>query len=333
MEAKAVVAIDKFRVEIREVEIGEIGEWDIQVELERSAISVGTEAYVLANPERYERPYIPGYSPIGRIVKAGSKAARLFADGERVTYFQPRAPIDMIQNCGAHQSPAIINVDPENSGKTPSNAYCVKVPKELPSDQAAYGGIASISDLGVSLARQRVGDRAFVVGQGMIGQLAAQYLKLRGAEVAVADLHEKRLTLSTESGADHSILVNTDNVADELKALWPDGADIVADCTGSYRVVESIVPTVKTRGKFIFLGWCKGTDFNMELFHGRIFEAYFPWGLEGPRISSAWRLMENGAMKIRHLITHRFGVHDAQQAYDLIYQAPQEYVGILLEWE
>lgn len=332
MKANAVVAVDNKKVEIREVEIGTLGEWDIQVELETSAISVGTESYVLSTPERYERPYIPGYSPIGRVVVVGEKAAERFAVGDRVTYFQPRAPLDVIQNCGGHQSPAIVNVDPKKVGTTPSNAYCEKVPPDLQSDTAAYGGIASISCLGISLARQSVGDRAFIIGQGMIGQLAAQYLRLRGAEVAVADLHEKRLSLSRQSGADYCMLAGTNPVADELLELWPEGADIVVDCTGSYRVVESIAPTVKVRGKFIFLGWCKGTGFNLELFHGRVFEAYFPWGLEGPRISSAWRLMKTDTLKIPHLITHRFHVRDAPKAYELIYRAPAAYVGILLDW-
>ncbi len=67
----------------------------------------------------------------------------------------------------------------------------------------------------------------------------------------------------------------------------------------------------------------------MEKFHGRVFEALFPWGLEGTRIASTWRLMELGAFKIDHLITHRFEIEDAQAAYDLVFESPQDYVGII----
>ena len=331
MRAHAVVATGNKTVEFQQVEIGEPGEWDITVHLETSAISVGTESYVLANPALYARPYIPGYAPIGRVVETGDKASELFSIGDRVSYFQPSEPVSMTQNCGAHQSPSIINVDPAKSGTTPSNAFCVKVPGRLPTDIAAYGGIASISSLGISLARQRVGDRAFVVGLGMIGQFAAQFLKLRGAEVAVADLYDGRSERSLQSGADFVIPAGVD-LAYGLKEIWPDGADIVVDCTGSYRVIEEITSAVKIRGKFVFLGWCKGKDFSFEPFHGRVFEAYFPWGLEGPRVSSAWRLMESKALKIDHLITHRFDARNAHEAYELIYAAPERYVGILLDW-
>ncbi|HUT23277.1 MAG TPA: zinc-binding dehydrogenase, partial [Sumerlaeia bacterium] len=190
----------------------------------------------------------------------------------------------------------------------------------------------SISCMGISLAKPNVGDRALVIGQGMIGQFAAQHLKLRGAEVAVADLHEKRLGLSAESGADHVIHAGEQNVAEAVRSIWPPGADIIVDSTGDCRVVEASLPAIRTRGKYVFLGWYKGADFNLETLHGRVFEAYFPWTLEGARVLSCWRLMDAGAMQVDHLITHRFPAEDAQKAYDLIYAAPEQYAGVMLDW-
>ena len=114
MRARAVVSTATRQVALCDVEIGAVGEWDVMVELEQSAISVGTESYVLATGS-FPRPYIPGYAPIGRVVEVGAEAARLFAPGERISYFQPRAPVAVVQNCGGHQSPAIINVNPPNA--------------------------------------------------------------------------------------------------------------------------------------------------------------------------------------------------------------------------
>lgn len=331
MKAKAIISTDVRKMEVQAIEINSLEEWDIMVELEASAISVGTESYVLSS-DRYPRPYIPGYSPIGRIVAIGTKAAELYNIGERVTYFRPNKPVDILQNCGGHQSPAMLNVNPERLHK--SNLYCEKVPAGLSSERAAFGGISSICCLGVSMARQNVGDRALVVGQGMIGQLAAQHLKLRGAEVAVADLYEKRLLLSKQSGADHIINSGETDMVEAVRALWPDGADIIVDTTGNHKVVEKASDAIKSKGKFVMLGWVKGSEFTMEKFHHfRVFEAFFPWGLEGPRIASTWRLMETEAFKIDHLITHRFEIEEAQAAYDLIFDAPQDYVGIVFNWK
>ena len=331
MLARAVVSTATRRVELRQVEIGAVGEWDVAVELERSAISVGTESYVLAAAD-FARPYIPGYAPIGRVVEAGDRAAARFSPGDRISYFQPRKPHALVQNCGGHQSPAVIEVDPAQRDLLASNTYCVTVPERLSTERAAFGGIASISSLGVTLAAPRVGDRALVIGQGMIGQLAAQHLKLRGAEVAVADLHDLRLELARRSGMDHIINAGRENVVETIRELWPEGADIVADATGSYRVVEQAVGALRREGTVLFLAWYKGADFNLQTFHGTVFRACFPWTLKGDHVLASWRLMESGALRVDDLHTHAFPVAEVQQAYDLIYRAPQEYVGISLDW-
>jgi 3-hydroxyethyl bacteriochlorophyllide a dehydrogenase len=334
MKGKAVVAVDEKKVEFLDIDVDPIGEWDILVELEFSAISAGTEAYMLSSFKKrgYAHPYVPGYAPVGRVTAAGDKANTLFAVGDRVSYFAPCASRGLDNNCGGHQSPARLDVDPANRDLFGSNTYCVKIPEGLSLERAAFAGISSISCLGISLVKPQVGERAVVIGQGIIGQFAAQHLKLRGAEVAVADLHGKRLALAKQVGADHLIDTGARSLPEAVKCLWSGGADIIVDSTGSYRVVEDSVTAIRTRGRYVFLGWYKGADFNLELFHGRIFEAYFPWTLEGTRVVSSCRLMETGALKVDDLVTHRFKASDAQAAYDLIYRSPDQHVGILLDW-
>lgn len=332
MKGNAIVAIGPKQVEIQEVEIGELGEWDIKVKLEKSAISVGTESYLVAECEKGGR-LITGYAPVGRIVEAGKKAAVSFPVGERVSYFRPRQPEDIRQVCGGQQGTAILNVNPEGRDMLAADAYCVKVPGGVSSERAAFAGISSVSCQGVSLSRPEVGDKALVLGQGMIGQFAAQHFRLRGCEVAVADLHEKRLELSRQSGADHTINCTTEDLVESVRAFWPDGADIVADSTANYDLIEESIGAARYRGKYVFLAWCKGTDFNLPALHNQIFEAYFPWTLQGRRVLHSFRLMQNDCLKIDHLITHRFAYTEAQKAFDLIYSAPERFAGILLDWE
>ena len=293
---------------------------------------MGTESYVLSRHRKDAKPYIPGYAPVGRVVQVGRKAASSFEVGDRVSYFAPTAPAGAGQGCGGHQSPAICHVDPQSRDLLGSNTYCVKVPEALSCERASFGGISAVSCMGAGMVGPNVGDKALVIGQGMIGQFAAQHLKLRGVEVAVADLHEKRLHLSKESGADHAVNCTRQNMVEAVRSIWPDGADIVVDSTGSYDAIEASVDAIRFRGRYVFLGWCKGSGFNLEKFHGRVFEAYFPWTLEGRRVLSSWRLMETEALKVDHLVTHRFSYRDAPDAYDLIYSAPDQYVGIMLDW-
>jgi len=331
MQAEAIVAVDARKVEIREIDIGEVGDWDIRVELETSAISVGTESYVLSLESVREHPFVLGYAPVGRVVETGARVTS-FAVDDRVSYFAPRTPEGAGQQCGGHQSPGIIDVNPQIRSLLGPDCYCVKVPEGLSSERAAYGGISAVSCRGVSMVEPQVGERVLVVGQGLIGQFAAQHFRLRGAEVAVADLYAKRLEAAPIGGADHTIDSSTQDMAGAVRGIWPGGADIVTDTTGNYAAIETALDALRWRGRVVFLGWCKGTGFNFPKMQGKVDSAHFPWTLEGQRVESSWRLMVDEALKVDHLTTHRFAFRDAQQAYDLVYDDPEGTLGILLDW-
>jgi hypothetical protein len=63
---RALVAAGDGDVEIRSVSVERITEWDIQVQLERSAISIGTESHVVRKIASAESPVIVGYAPVAR---------------------------------------------------------------------------------------------------------------------------------------------------------------------------------------------------------------------------------------------------------------------------
>ncbi len=335
MTGTAIVAVGNGKVEIREIKVPRVDEWDIRVALERSAISAGTESHVVRSIANINKPLVLGYAPIGRIEAVGEKAAALFAVGDRVSYFCPSPSTAGPDNCsGGHQSPAVLNVNPLSRDLLGADQYCIKVPNGLSSEYAAFGGIAAVSSMGAMMPRTKPGDKVLVLGQGIIGQFAAQHFRMHGAEVTISDLHSKRIDVALVCGADHAINVAAEDTVQALKEIWPTGADIVADTTGSYRVVEASVGAVRKRGRYVFLGWCKGTDFNLEIFHGQsVFEAYFPWTLEGPHVQHSWRMMIQGGLMVEPIITHRVHVSEASSVYEMILNTPQKYVGVVFDWE
>ncbi len=332
MKGKAILAVDSRTVEVRPIEIGQPGEWDLLVELERSAISAGTESYVVASQKAGEAPSIPGYAPIARVVSAGDRAGESWSVGQRVSYFGPSPPHEGLMRCGGHLGRAIVNVDPSKRDLLGSDCYVVRVPDALSSEHAAFGGIAAVSCMGASLSRVEVGDRVLVLGQGLIGNFAAQHMHLRGAEVAVADIHPNRLDIARRCGADHVLDCSTGDLVQAVRALWPQGADVIMDSTGNYGLIERSVDAIRYRGRYVFLAWCKGANFNLPKFHNRVFEAYFPWTLQGHRVLNCWRLMATGALKVEPIITHRLPYTEAPRAYDMIYTDPQGHLGIVLDW-
>ena len=211
MTGKAIVAVGNGKVEIRDIKVPRVDEWDIRVALERSAISAGTESHVARSIANINKPLVLGYAPIGRIEAVGEKAAALFAVGDRVSYFCPSPSAAGPDNCsGGHQSPAVLNVNPLSRDLLGADQYCIKVPNGLSSEYAAFGGIAAVSSMGAMMPRTKPGDKVLVLGQGIIGQFAAQHFRMHGAEVTISDLHSKRIDVALVCGADHAINVTAD---------------------------------------------------------------------------------------------------------------------------
>ncbi len=334
MNAKALIAYDKQKVALRDIEIGEPGEWDIAVEVETAGLSIGTESYHIGSVDPAE-PRVIGYAPIARVTWVGKQAAALFAVGDRVTYFAPNPPLPaagVIQLCGAYQSPAILTVNPSTRNLLAPNDFCVKIPADVAAEAAAFAGISAVSYFAAEMSNVKAGEKVLILGQGIIGLYATQHFALRGAEVCVADLYDMRLQMAARCGADHVINAQRDDVVTSVLACWPGGADIVVDATASYRVVEQSLPALRPGGRYGFLGYYKAGDFNLGLLQGRVYDAFFPWTLQGRLVVASLKLMEMGALRATELITHRFAVADAPQAYETAAKYPEATAGILLDW-
>ena len=62
MTGKAIVAVGNGKVEIRDIKVPRVDEWDIRVALERSAISAGTEPHVARSIAHINKPLVLGYA-------------------------------------------------------------------------------------------------------------------------------------------------------------------------------------------------------------------------------------------------------------------------------
>ncbi|GAC1348055.1 MAG: alcohol dehydrogenase catalytic domain-containing protein [Ktedonobacteraceae bacterium] len=90
-------------------------------------------------------------------------------------------------------------------------------------------------------------DHAFILGDGKMGQLAAQVLALSGCEVTMVGKHEEKLALAARHGI--STLL-TDIV--EMHSIAPTSrVDLVVECTGSSQGLELAMQLVRPRGCLI----------------------------------------------------------------------------------
>jgi threonine dehydrogenase-like Zn-dependent dehydrogenase len=87
-------------------------------------------------------------------------------------------------------------------------------------------------------------DSVVILGDGKMGQLAAQVLTLSGCEVVMVGKHEEKLALARKRGVHTYILADTQNFTLENGRC----VDMVVECTGSAQGLEMALRLVRPRG-------------------------------------------------------------------------------------
>src|SRR6266576_5150012 len=90
-------------------------------------------------------------------------------------------------------------------------------------------------------------DSVVVLGDGKMGQLAAQVLVLSGCEVMMVGKHREKLALAEKRGVHTYQLTDTQNFTLENRRR----VDLVVECSGSAQGLEMALRLVKPRGTLI----------------------------------------------------------------------------------
>jgi threonine dehydrogenase-like Zn-dependent dehydrogenase len=154
-------------------------------------------------------------------------------------------------------------------------------------------------------------DTVIVLGDGKMGQLAAQVLALTGCEVTMIGKHEEKLALAAQRGIQTEI-VGAQFIA-PISPIYG-RADIVVECTGSSQGLELAMSLVRPRGT-IFL---KSTVSDMSTLHLApivIDEIRVQGSRCGP-FAPAIRALNQRRVDVRPLISARYSLDEALVAFE-----------------
>lgn len=108
------------------------------------------------------------------------------------------------------------------------------------------------------------GDNVLVIGAGAIGLFAMQSAKIKGANVYIADVFEKRLVLAERLGADGTINVSEKNL--KLEVDWITGGrgmDVCMEAAGLPQTFLDCIENAAFAAKVVLIGnGKKETTFN-----------------------------------------------------------------------
>jgi len=285
---------------------------------------------------RLDQPMALGYSSAGTIVALGN-GMEGFQVGDRVACAGG--------NYAVHAEYAVV---PRN--------LLARLPDSVDFESAAFTTLGAIAMHGFRLGQPQVGERVAVIGMGLLGLLSAGIARAAGCAVLGIDLDPARIQLAHSLG--HEAVVRAQ--AEEAGRVFPHGQgfDVLLICadTRSNDPIELAGAIARDRARVIAVGAVglsipRKIYYEKELFFqvsrsygpGRYDAAYeergqdYPPGFvrwtEGRNLESFVSLLGSGSLDVQPLISHRFPIDEAAQAYELITGKLREpFLGVLLAY-
>ncbi|MEK3916434.1 alcohol dehydrogenase catalytic domain-containing protein [Paenibacillus sp. FSL H7-0331] len=330
MIGKAVVFTDRLKVSVQEVEIPEPRHDEIVIDVELSWISNGTESSYLrgeriAGDTPYHSnaawpfPIVAGYQKVGVIRQVGSEVSG-FQVGDRVFATISRVS-GMFNPYGGHISPAVTAAD--QVWKLPEGASSID-----------YSGLV-LTQVGYNCGMRapvRDGDCAIVIGDGLVGHWTAQTLLNRGARVLVLGRHDDRLRYLPEK----TVGVNTrshspmDAVSD---FTGTDRIAVLVDTVGDLNAVEGCLPHFRRNAHFVSAGFYGSSGkIDIQKLRDKEITLHAPAGWTKERMDATRDGIRDQWLQTGSLVTHRFPVNRADEAWQLIVDKSEPSLGVILEW-
>lgn len=332
MKAPAVVFPEPKRVEIREMELPEVGPDQIGIRTTYSGVSQGTERWaVTGRYGHYDRDYSayfpcsPGYQAAGVVEEVGSEVDRFRVGDHVITMGTHFADPD-------HKYPGPCQAS--HSGFLVVAASQVwRVDPSVDLAAASLFHIAGVSRHGVRLSHVRPDELVVVIGLGMIGQMSAQAARRAGARVVATDLIAARVEAGAAHSADRAVDANVEPLEDVVRDERPDGADVVIDTTGDHRMFDRCLGLIRREGRITMQGYYPdpiSIDFHPTHLQRPL--VAFPCGWDDDENEEIADDMATGTLRIDPLITHRIPFREAPEAYDLVVEHPETSLGMVFDW-
>jgi predicted dehydrogenase/threonine dehydrogenase-like Zn-dependent dehydrogenase len=232
-----------------------------------------------------------------------------------------------------------------------------RIPENVPFEHACFTTLGSIALNGVRIANISLGERVAVIGLGLVGQLIAQLARLQGGFIIATDLRTERVELARRLGADEAVIGNSE-IGAQIRALSDGhGVDcvIIAAAAKSDAPCRLAVDICRDRGRIVDVGavelnfpWYETYLKEIQVLMARAYgpgsydSSYERDGQDYPRAYVRWtenrnmeeflRLLAQGRIQIEPLITHRFALEDAAQAYDTIMDPSSNSLAVLVKY-
>jgi len=331
METKKIIFTKPKTAQLMETEVSELGSDDVLVKMEYTVISGGTERACIMGMENTPQsfPMSLGYCGIGHVSDMGNDVTSLKV-GDRVLVYH-----------GIHSQYNVVKQ--EQLTKVEDNT--------IPSVEAAFVIIASMSLGGVRKTKIEIGEAAMVMGQGILGVFATQLCRLNGANpVIAADLNEHRRKLALSMGADYAFNpVDKDFVEKVKKVTHGKGVNATIEVTGISAAMNQALECSAMMGRIALLGCTRVSDSSVDYYqqvhrpgisligaHNFVrpkYESYPHHWTHHDDCRALLGLISTKRLNVSAIISEIVSPEDAPEIYKRLVEDVNFPVGVVFDWK
>jgi len=273
-------------------------------------------------------PFILGHELSATVIEAGPGAPGL-SPGDRVAV-DPLICCGKCDQCLAGRehtcrNQAFMGVPGQLEGALAERvvmpaACCHGIPATMTADQAALVEPFSIGLYARALAGEVPGKTAAVLGAGPIGLSVLMALRhARAGEVYVTDVRDWRAQLAASLGASWIGNPNSQDVVADIRRTEPGGVDVAFECAGEQATVDQCAQLLKPGGLLVLVGIPELDRLSFEMNCMRRCELRIQnVRRQNKCIGRAIELIASGQVQADRMITHRYSLDQARQAFDTV---------------
>jgi alcohol dehydrogenase, propanol-preferring len=223
-------------------------------------------------PVKPAPPFTPGHEGVGIITELGPGASEV-AIGDRVAMPWLAYACGVCDYCVSGRE--TLCVQQQNMGysidggfgqyATAFGRYVVRVPDGIdPLDAAPLTCAGVTMYKAVMVGGTRSTDLVAVFGVGGLGHLAIQYATIAGGRVVAVDLHDEKLSLARELGAEFTVDATKEDPVEAIQRLG--GANQALAIAASPRAFEQAYGSLRRGGTLVFVGLPADNQMRLPIF-------------------------------------------------------------------
>jgi len=213
--------------------------------------------------------------------------------------------------------------------------YALRVLPDCVSDVQA----AMLEPLGVALGtfdkvEAKLGETMLIIGAGSIGLNMLAAGKAAGLRrICVIERTGGRLGIAQDMGADYTFASGHCDIEAELRRVYPDGPDIVVECTGAEPCVRLALRIAPKSGRVALAGYGRGLDMSIRaddihIKNLRFVGAGNNWNVTDRCVD----LVADGVISTENLCTHTARIEQFDNAVRMAAERPPGFVKTLFDF-